>query len=325
MSSVETLTSDLQPKRTAHSFIPELVPDYYDIRFTDKAAELGEKWSTDAEPIAEIIDWGARLLGQEEMLAYLAESPYTMAELTAALALAKTPEQREAWQQKFGAYTERIPRIETRFEQLARLKESHDRLRQTYPEPGYDLRLVTLPYKDVYSRFMPAFNAGDTTPSRLDRPTNELAKLYGGEVHVDPELLRALRGKITPNITGIRFGNTPIGKLAYKSSQLDNYGLMLIGKELRDRDELRDMRKITGVDCMSAGLAEGLAIARYGGLRIGDVAGFPQYIPNSQADYYCGVNVERLFANNPDQHNPRLYFGLWQTEGAQNCLLSVTA
>jgi hypothetical protein len=118
--------------------------------------------------------------------------------------------------------------------------------------------------------------------------------------------------------------NTPIGKLAHKSSQLDNYGLMLIGKELRTREELRDIRRVTDVDCTSAGLAEGLAIAQYGGLRIGDVAGFPQYIPNSEGDYYCGVNVERLFANNPVQNNPRLYFGLWHSEGAQNCLLSVT-
>jgi len=223
-----------------------------------------------------------------------------------------------------GQYAEQPPRMVMRFEQLLQLKDSEERLRQTYPEEAYGLRMVQMPYRDVYSNLMPAFNACDTVPSRLDHPANTLAQVYGGEVVVDPDLLQAMRGKITPNLTGIRFLHTPFGALSQKSSQLANYGLMLVGKELRSREELRDIRKITGVDAMSAGLAEGLAIARFGGLRIGDTAGFPQYIPNSQGDYYCGINVERMYSDNP-YANPRLYFSLWRSEGAQNCLLAVTS
>lgn len=314
--------------KTTVSFVPEFIydeSDFYRLALDEKVDELSQKLQVEPQPIGEVIDWTVSHIGQKDTLDYLYESPFTPDEITQSLATIKTKEDRRRWQETMEQYVEQPPLLQTRFEQLVYLKDREERLRQTYPEPAYDLRMISVPYKDLYGNLMPSFSPNDTVPSRLSQPTNELAKIYGGEVVVDADLLRAIRGKITPNITGIQFLHTPYGSLARKSSLLANYGLMLVGKELRTREQLREIREVTGVDTLGAGLAEGVAIARFGGLRIGDIAGFPQYIPNSEGDYYCGVNVERLYGNNPYAHNPRLYFGLWRSEGAQNCLLAITA
>lgn len=322
MSSAEN-----QPLKTTVSFVPEAQydeTDFYALALDEKAERLSVQFYLAIEPVREVIDWTVGHLGQKEALDYLYESPFTPDEITASLASVKTKDDRDQWDKTIGQYAEQPPRMARRFEQLLQLKDSEERLRQTYPEEASGLRMVHLPYRDVYANLMPAFNALDTVPSRLDHPTNTIAQIYGGEAVVDQDLLRAIRGKITANLTGIRFLHTPFGALSQKSSQLANYGLMFVGKELKSREELRAMRNLAGVDTMSMGLAEGLAIAKLGGLRIGDTVGFPQYIPNAQGDYYCGINVERMYSDNP-YANPRLYFSLWRSEGAQNCLLAVTS
>lgn len=355
--------------RDALSFVPDIrydVEAFDEIVLQNKAHDISLKLDQkqDAEQIAEVLRWGVDKLGQEELSDYLDDSVFgvdeTIAELglaKIALNLSKNPQEQavqqakyDSWKRIFDTYAaEYRPSLKNRYLQLANLRtkeqailsvltddpEDKDRVVK-YPE---EMRLVTVPYKDIYQQYMPAYGQNDTTPSRITDPFGLLAQTYEGEVHVDPELLEAIRGFITPldsdrlaSIrnkipprlrTGIEFAETPIGELALRSSQMANFGLMLVGRKLQSRENLRIMTNETGVDCMAAGLAEGLAMCRFGYARIGDTVAFPKYIPNSEGDYYCGLNVERI--NYPYSNNPRLYFGLWKSEGSQNCLFAITA
>jgi|GEM_PF-4908542 len=302
----------------AISFVSEIQRDeseFHSLALEVKAQHISTRFAIDAEPIREVIQWAAEYLGEEDTLAYLREPSLSPAE--AASFMSSGPDDDSQWEQTVESYAEQPPRLEVRFDQLLQLKESATRLRDAYPELA--MQLVRVPYKDVYTTFMPAFNPGDVTTSRLDNPANVLAQIYEGEVAVGQDLLRAMRGNMRQGIPNEDFQCTPFSPLSIRSSLLGNYGLMLVAKQLYTRAALREIHQSTGVDCMSAGLAEGVAIASFGGLRPGDVIGFPQYIPNSEGDYYSGVNVGSY------GNVPRLYFGLWRSEGEPNCLLAVTS
>jgi hypothetical protein len=327
-----------------------------------KAQDISKQLNIDIETVVRDLQWGVRKLGHQEISDYLDESIFgvdeTIAELglaKAALKRAENTEQREllqekcdSWQQIFDNYAaEYRPSLKSRYLQLADLKdkeqviysvltnEQNDKDRTIkYPD---EMRLITVPYDDLSRYDMPAYSQNDTTSGRITDSFGRLASLYEGETYIDEELLDAERGLITPLDTqslaalkgktpklrsGIDYAETPIGELARQSSQMANFGLMLVGKDLKSREELREMTKETGVDCMGAGLAEGLALCRFGNVRIGDIVGFPKYIPNSKGNYYAGLKVERI--NYPHANIPRFVFELWKSEGSQNCLLAVT-
>lgn len=338
---------------------------FNEIVLYDKALDISKQLQIDIEPVIEVLRWGIDKLGHQELRDYLDETILTINEIIAGLGLAKVAlavagqsanlqelqDKHDSWQLLFDTYVaEYRPSLKARYLQLADLKQQEQKLYSVLTDDSEDknrvvkypeeMRLVRVSYEKIYNDHMPAYGQNDTTSGRITDINGNLANIYGGEVHVSNHLLDAVRGFITPLDTqylaalkgkstkfrtGIDHAETPIGELAHKSSQMANFGLMLIAKKLHSRQELQVMSNETGVDCLGAGLAEGLAMCSYGYARIGDIVGFPKWIPNSEDDYYCGLKVEQLY--DPNNIKCRLTFNRWKAveDESPNCLLAVTS
>lgn len=303
---------------------------FLDIAISEMTTDFATRFNTDPSNLEEdlfgtqvVLNWASGHMGQQALLEYFKESPYTNNEIMEIYGQCKTVEQKNDWKNTYSVWLQKTPSIKERFNQLTTLIQSQINLQKVYPE--VNLIMVPITYSEIQQNYMPAFGANDTVPSRINQPKNLLAQKYGGEVLIDNDLLSIIRGKFTANPAGIDYYKTPYGELATKANNIGNYGLMLVDEQLYTRAQLQQMKDFTKVNTMSAGLVEGIALAKTGSLRIGDCLGFPKYIPNSQGDFYCGVNVERIFVENAHTNAPNIFFSLWRNEGSQNCVLAVTA
>jgi hypothetical protein len=199
--------------------------------------QLGKELGEPVNEVRDILWWAADRYDQAKLLSYLHEFDYTSAQMVTALDQAKTTEQREAWQEKYGDWHRR-PSIDLRYAQLVALKSKQEALQQTYPE--IELRLLAR--KDAtISQLMPSFGPNDTSHNRVTNPATPLAQIYHGGVGVDPRLLQAMRGRITSNPQGIDFYKTPYGELHRRASLFEDDGLCLIGKHPVSYELIKEM------------------------------------------------------------------------------------
>jgi hypothetical protein len=288
----------------------------------EKLNAIAVSTKEDIRAVEHLCLWLSDYLGPDGVKHYFSESPYTPDQLSDTYGQCKTQQDRDEWYKIYGAWIERRPSVQTRFNQVVGLLQSETLLRQAYPE--IDLVMVHMPYAEIQGTLMPSFSSEDTTP-RINKPYNSLNDLYGGETVFNPQLLSIMRGQNTITPGGIRYQKTMYKDLDSKANMYCNDGLVLVSPDLQTLDNLQDIKKITGVDVFSAGLAEGIGLANTGSLRIGDSVRFPKYLPNTEGDYYCGIDISREYANDPYHDYPVLYFGLWKDEGYQNNVLAVTA
>lgn len=308
----------------AHNIIPDIKfeEEFNEIALGSKADEilgLYENSEQSIEVVADVLKWAAETIGKKNLLDYLTTPPCSRLELIDYLKSAESPQDYDLWSNYYD-----LPALSSRFEQLAILKSKQSKVLEIIDD---DVKFypIRVGYKDIFTKHMPSFQYNDALTERITHPDNSIARLNNGLTVVDSNLLDAIRGKYKATPPGISYKNTHYGELHQKSNILGNYGIMLIAENLQSRQELREISRASGVDCLSAGLAEGIAIANTGLLRIGDVIGLPKYIPNTKGDYYCGINVLRQYANNQYEKSPKIYFGLWMQEGSQNCILAITS
>lgn len=294
---------------------------FNDIAISAKIKELLGSYenSEDAKKVIEdVLEWGVNIFGYKELIEYLATPPCDFSDVVKSLVGASSDYERDLWQ-----YYYELPSLNARFEHIANLKSKYNKITEVI---GNQVKFypIAIPYKDIFLKHMPAFQYDDAITERITHPFNSIAKLNNGSITVDTNLLQAIRGKYKAMPPGIDYKNTLYNDLHANSNSLGNFGLMLIGENLQSRQELKEISRASRVDCLSAGLSEGIAIAKTGLLRIGDVIGLPKYIPNTKGDYYCGINVKLQYTNNPYDRKPEIYYSLWTQEGSQNCLLAVT-
>lgn len=214
------------------------------------------------------------------------------------------------------------PSIETRFNQLARLKDREELLRHRYPNLDFELRRVSFSQARI---LMPARHGSDTSSGHIYSKGNDLAEVQGASVEVDPDLLGTIRGAIAK--PGYNRPELVFGEADDLSNKYGSYGLMVFCKQPLPRAQIRKISSETKVDC-AAGLFEGICwllahpSANSGG-EINPDIGFPRVITLADQRIYSGANIMYDPSNPYSQSTIKI--GLWTEEGAPNCLMAISA
>ena len=283
----------------------------------DAVQNISTRLHEQYDDVRDVLWWAADSLGAQKLTDYLEEFPYTPQQMIDDLAVAKTTEQKLAWQAIYGEWRRR-PSLQIRYEQLTALKTKQGLVQQAYPE--LEFKLMSVPYHQI-DRFMPPYRDGDTAPDRITNPASSLAVRYGGTIAVENHLLRNLRGEVFGNRQGSTYERTIYGQLRAAVNTYEDDGLCLIAKHAAPLETIKDIRLITGVDVSAGNMVTAIGLALKGHLRIGDDITLPAYIPSPDGDYCCGLRVVSEYT--PHGDIPRLYFDRRAIKDVINCALVI--
>jgi hypothetical protein len=312
---MESLKLSLEPN---YRFTQEV---YYGSAVENEVIELVAKKVNEPERAVEYVaTWLTDYMGPEFATDYFSEPDVSHEEIMLAYDNCRTEDQKLHWHQQYGKWLKYRPNIQARFNQLVDLLDSERKLEKVFPE--IQLKMVNVPYMDIANNIHPHYSAGDTH-TRIDKPGNILADLYKGDVVVENSLLNSIRGLDIP-VGQVAIQKTAFASLNRSSNKYADCGLMLVSENLYSLESLQIMQDFTGVNTLSAGLPEGIALAMNYRLPMGSNIGFPKPIPGTNG-LYAGLTIDREFINDPYRDYPRLVFRIWHNEGTANCLLAITS
>lgn len=207
------------------------------------------------------------------------------------------------------------PSLQERFLRLDTMKQRYEKIHDAYPDLG--LKLQVIDYGEL-SRYVPAYNSSEMT-------VGHIPGIWGSESRVDPELMHILTdgNPRSPYADYLR----PLAQQAKdRRSRHGRFGLMLSAQSLFSRNTLEEMSQETGVDCLRAGLLEGIkwVFTHQDQAKAKGAIGFPANISREHSLVYCGVNIEAVDPDNPYNPSLRYKFSPWTApKGDANCVLAI--